>query len=791
MTADRIVEAARRYGSVLDQACASACERMWRRDGYSDFEVREGYEELWKLSGGEDLAYDRPSIGLHYALWYHLQRTHLLVRGLIPLLTGRGGSWTIYDIGCGTGATAWATAVIIQAGRDSRVAIPRVRVYGWDTSPFMIGAADRLWSALPVKLRSHFTPINKLGSWDNRQPDGAFAHSEELVVCSYLLNASDHLHLRELDAGLTRFSDLVGAERLLLLSPRKKAELADALQNRNWSSHPQFTPQPRDVWTGKPRRVARLRDSLLRSLEIQSPPPSWSPRSSPDYRLLIRTPHELYPILSQWAELNDEQNRAAKPSRRLAALIGPAGSGKSVVLVERIVRLIESARRHEPAPLILVTSFNKRMVAQLIQWTRERICFSNTVFIDAEEGILDNGDWIVRARNDCGVTATVRFLNRDKLPTRVWRRPPANLKLFEESPILPRFVAEGYSDEFLKSELELIVYGLEVMNHENYIDPNKTPRPGRRHPLRREQRIQMWPHLIAEAQFEKNPFLYRRMVAWCWNRSALTSGVRIPLQSDFKGLTHVFVDEVQDMTRADIRLLAHTPPIPQQLFVTGDSAQALRTHGISPRPHINGARWEVLKLAGSYRLPALVCAALEGLANYVLDDQVSRRAGGHGAVPHVSRAATPGPRPIIVNGTDLNSIGEAMKMMRGFVGRSDRSEHTWSIVDEVSSASTLCASLDVDKGGTSVQRCSMLEYKGLELPLVLFPTDVRPPLACGDAVPEWVYTALTRARGVLMIAVFPEATSEPVAKALRSLDRDHLMFWDEEASHAWTVMTET
>ncbi len=790
MTTERVVEAARRYGPILDNACTTACESIWRAGGYSDFELREGYKELWRLSEGQDLAYDRPSIGLHYALWYHLQRTHLLIRGLLPLLVDSQSPLTIYDVGSGTGATAWAAAVIVQSCKEANVDVPGVRVYGCDTSPFMLETSDRLWSALPSELTSRFTPENLLGSWSEYQRDSE--NTRKLVVCSFLLNASDQQYLNDIDSSLTRFADRVGAERLLMLLSANKAHLGAALRrNRNWQRQSSVRTCP-DIWNGRIDRVADLRRSLLQSIGKVSRDPVWTyGRSSLGY--YVRTAGELFSHKLTWFELNEEQDRWATPTESTCtALVGPAGSGKSVVLVEQLVRIIESARLEFPR--ILVTSFNKQMVEQLIRWTRERIKLSSAGLVDGgENGIPGEAHWDMTVKNAYQVVATIWFRNRDKLPTQVWKQPPPGLELLK-GPITavrtadssPQKMASNWMyRDFLENELELVLYGMEAMDYDKYVDSSRLERSGRPR-LGRGGRPLLWPYLVAQSNAitPHNTYLHRRMAAWRHNEETLKKGERIALQRPFENVTHVFVDEVQDMTRADIRLLAHTLPNRRRLFVTGDTTQALHTHGINPRPRIAGANWRVRRLYGTYRLPALLSSALASLASSIRDDQVRRGADEEGAVPHVCRTAVPGPRPIVVSGDHPADLAQAMEMMQCFVPEDYQLAATWHVVHERGSSEALYDSLGGTEAG--LYKCSMLAFKGLEMPLVLFPTDVRPP--SGKSVPEWVYTALTRAKGVLMIAVRPEGTLQSVAEALGLLDCDQLMFWNQQAKDAWQTM---
>lgn len=800
MSLERIAEAARSYRPILDKACATACADMWREGDYSDFELREGYKELWKLSEGQDLAYDRPSIGLHYALWYHLQRTHLLIRGLLPLLAHSQTPLTIYDVGCGTGATAWAAAVIAQSCRDANVDVPRVRLHGCDTSPFMLEASDRLWLALPDELTSHFTPENQLRSWSEYRPDED--NRSKLVVASYLLNASDQRYLKEIEGSLTRFADGVGAKRLLMLLPSNKAHLAEALrQNRSWQRQTGFRAFPY-IWEGRIDNVANLRKSLLQSIRrISSRDPVWANRGS-NYRYFARTTGELFKPRVAWLELNDEQDKCANPTETTyTALVGPAGSGKSVVLVERLVRVIESATLE--APRILVTSFNKGMVEQLIKWISERIDGSDSdMKIVVTRRVLGEADCDMAVKNAYQANAKIWFRNRDKLPTQVWKKPTQELELLRGPAAAARISdskplkgSKWIGRDFLANELELVLYGMEAMDYDTYVDSSKLARRGRPR-LGRGQRALLWPYIIAYSNLRTphNRYLRRRMRAWRYNEQALNRGERIALQETFRDVTHVFVDEVQDMTRADIRLLAHTLSNRKRLFVTGDSAQALHTHGINPLRGIAHTRWRIHRLYGSYRLPALMSSVLAEPARSILDDQVRRGADGEGGVPDLCRTAVPGPRPVVVSGDHADEIAQAMERMRCFVPEDivpmdNQLTLTWHIVHEQGSSGKLYDLLD--RTDTRVRKCSMLTVKGLELPLVILPTDVRPP--SGKSVPEWVYTALTRANGVLMIAVHPEDTLPSVAEVLRLLDTDKLntdklMFWDQAAKDAWHEM---
>lgn len=62
-----------RFAPIVDEAVARACDELIldQPNAWSEWEVAQGLEDLLALSSGGDCAYDRPSIGVSYALWYH------------------------------------------------------------------------------------------------------------------------------------------------------------------------------------------------------------------------------------------------------------------------------------------------------------------------------------------------------------------------------------------------------------------------------------------------------------------------------------------------------------------------------------------------------------------------------------------------------------------------------------------------------------------------------------------------------------------------------------------------
>ena len=813
MVNDELIDTLQAYGPILEKTCVKACKQMLDNGDWSEFELQEGYQEIWRLSQGRDLAYDRPSIGVHYALWYHLQRTHYLIRALTPLLRDRQAPIAIYDAGCGTGAAAWAAATVAAGLSDAGHQVPPVSVFGKDTSPFMLQAAESLWTRLAKNMPADVRVNHSLGSWTN-PPISLQRHEDILVVCAFLLNSSDKRYLNELSKHLSQVYDKIGARRLLMVSPSSKHHLATALYpGAQWETIP-LKPL-NNLWNGKISKLGALRNELLASIDQNSRwLPSWSVTTKPNFLLLERrletlTDSAILPTAStrrSSAEpstssghdtsvniLDKKQDKAAEPADQLTYVVGAAGSGKSLVLCERVVRLMERARAGEPVNA-LITTFNKALVNQLFDWIEERIlCSSDGLTITDSQRGHDQGDQYLTVSNAFQVTSSIRLLNRDRLPTRIWQEPAESVAVLRSAPKLDSATTlVGHNsdtfeveEDFLARELELIVLGMERLDEVDYVDPQKTPRRGRKTPLTRVQRIALWPQLASKmsATTGPYPFLRRRLAALRHYQPALTTRMALELREGVGPFTHVFVDEAQDMTRADLRLLVRTARRPQGFFAAGDTTQALHTAGLSPRPEIEGTNWRIHELSGSYRLPALVCEALQPLANEILREQSE----AVGAIPEVRRSAVPGPRPVVVNAKRIDQMAAALRTMSRFISQSKSMPPVWSVICEPP-GKTHPLMTTLKQCGVEARCESMLRIKGLELPLVIFPTDAAPPF--DDATAEWAYTALTRSTCVVVIAVSPE-TSPEVAGALRHIDpsREQLMYWDESARSAWDEMT--
>ncbi len=374
------------YAGVLDSAVGRACDRLISERGatWSSWEVAEGLEDLLALSDDRDCAYDRPSIGVSYALWYHGARTHEAVRALAPWVVGAAEPLRIVDVGCGTGATACAVAVLMAALAEANDLRPaEVVIHAADSSPFMVAVATRIFDEVrafvgqgPDRLEVSF----QTASWTDFRPPAS--DTRPLIVGGYLFDHSDTRHVDELAKRFVRLGDDLDARGAVLFTAPTKRQMLDQavtkLESLGWARRSVELAPP--AWSGSLSQCHDVRGRWYASTGAVRPalfrkPPTWASPASPVVRAVERL-GAVRDTLFDGAEasllLDDEQDEAARPDDHPTVVVGAAGSGKSRVLAERVVRALETARP-SATPLILVTAFNKSMVDQLAEWVEERM----------------------------------------------------------------------------------------------------------------------------------------------------------------------------------------------------------------------------------------------------------------------------------------------------------------------------------------------------------------------------------------------------------------------------------
>src|ERR1700741_5503184 len=80
------------------------------------YDTKSTGKELWLLGGGEDLCYDRPTIGFTYSLWFQPKRRNTGRKYFTDLIyeSRLENSIEIFDLGAGTGAVLWAVGLVVS-----------------------------------------------------------------------------------------------------------------------------------------------------------------------------------------------------------------------------------------------------------------------------------------------------------------------------------------------------------------------------------------------------------------------------------------------------------------------------------------------------------------------------------------------------------------------------------------------------------------------------------------------------------------------------------------------------
>lgn len=786
----------------LESALVHALDPGFKRVARaSEHERACAFADLLELARGGDAMYDRPTVGVMYAGWYHARRMHDAVRHLAHLLLERPDDVTVIDFGAGTGAAAWACMAIERARVDLGGPHRRVRVVGLESSVPMARAGQEMWERLSeselmkgvdVAARWQLSGIHTI-------PD---SDGWTIGFAGFLFDTSDMGRIEVLGRTLAESATAAECERLVMLTSVKKAPVLNlaaraAEATGVWAAEVAARVTG-TLWRGDIDHLGTVRRGTVspnwppatRQQAMRPPPWNYGQVMSSVLRAIAPASNASLPLGASPSTLllDEAQRAAARPDQRLTAVIGSAGSGKSRVLIERLFGTLASGRRGNELS-VLVTTFNVDMIEQLAEWFGEGA------------GQLGRGVVARRQRGDITFRADgawqVRFINWDKVPSRLFGIRTATrrseVEAFEqrlqrtsaqEQDLIDRW--EWLDASFLASELARVVYGQGAIDEEAYV---ACARRGRPHDIQRHHRPLIWQLLMS-------------------GRSTTYIDVRVEMlrlarlgTSQKNRFDHIFVDECQDFAPADFQVLDSLLNDPRGLVVAGDETQAMNLGVGHARPgSVRKARWRVHHLEGSYRLPIRICEAVAPLAQAILAGQVVQRGVTNGAMsdatddddvaatdivlPVAVKTATLGVRPIIVCGSVsavTNQIGEIVESYRELLTPpvalrpvATVAEHDEVMIDVVQRLKRL----GVLQPDLDIERSTMRKIKGLERPLVLWSTGADIPPT--GALAEWIYTILTRTTNLLVIALSQRTTDE-VRQVVAQLDPNRLLFWTEEA----------
>lgn len=781
--------------SELTERLAPAAAEMAKR--WRPYEREKAFEQTVNLGEGRDCNYDRPTVGVAYATWYMPRRIQDATRLLAPLvLEWKAKELCIADLGCGTGATWWACRAIVNAMRTVGRKPPLIRIIGCDISLQMLRLADDVWSALTPASRKGVEVEARLSSWTHLSglPQGS------VIVASYLMDQSDKYRVEEVGEAMRRLADKIRSENILIVGASNKRAitnqgLAEIVANDPaWSVSTEVSV--RQVWAGEIPALARIRQVFasgctgVTSRLSQRAIPTWTPDGA-DFRFLKRSAFNtlLHDDDQMSLVLDERQDKAATPDERMTAILGSAGSGKSRVLAERLARTVHldlSKKKEERK--YLVTCFNKEVRWQLQKWFLDRMTrdpkFGNQVHhLSGSEYVIVAGliriefvtwDAVITRQfelrgNPSAESETVMKQIIDK-----WaKKEPRNESWLAENPwITPKFVMQ---------EIKRVVYGLGALTEDKYVSVTRTGRP----PLPKrgpDVRRNLWRLLDSNNREEM------------WVDRRIKALAKVDRGSRPKAYDRVFLDECQDFTQADFKILESLTKEVKALVVCGDGTQAMNTgSGYFRPPSVGGARWEIHTLEGSYRLPIRICEAIEPIAQAIQslrhhqrgESQVAEEDLDDIMLPRSVKSAVLGVRPILISANSEQQLSqhlyEVMLHYRDFVIL-ERDRPSVVNADNIDTQlKTIVATMACHEGlDYRVENSSMLKIKGLERPFILWSTKFDSSSVPGSATYEWIYTILTRSTRVLVI-ILNTFTPKDIQALLGRMRRECLLFWDELA----------
>ncbi len=828
----------------LDQAIAAAArERFEQLQQLPNlpYDIRKATDEAWGLSIGKDLRYDRPSTGMLYGLWYHPQRvTTCLPQVLDSLLDANlDVPLVVFDLGAGTGAFQWAVALCAAAIQELAPARQHaIHIVNVDSSAIMLTHLEDLWSAFRQNLPAVADHVSHEISINSYSAASSITTEQIWITASYLFDHTD-----KVKDVVDEFSKLIKQAKpsrvLLSTSSHKGAEYLPSIRkmvmaqtDRKYveqaSLHGDFFNGPLPAvnafrgslatYAGYPHRIgtnARWKSTYHRNLTLVA--------AQTELAVATKATHvelEMFrPELPQRTKLvlSAEQEDACKLGAQSIGIFGSAGSGKSVILSERIKRLVEE-QDYDFKLRILVTTFNKKLVTDVLcRWLIELLDPTRIY-----HGSATDGSASISFKSRDGKRSgkpNIQLYNFDKLPTRIGK--VGNLSQSSTS-LIGSNSPSGYEQElqkrinasvdsirdrlgeygtsysavkhvlnarYVEEDLHRMVYGKSYTTEQTFMQGERS---GRRLDKDAAPRRVLWATIQdfkqCCARDGKETFLDRR--------ATLRD---LCQQEKFRNIfTHIFVDELQDCGDTDFEIFFSLIQDPNNLCVTGDLAQAvhLGKSSSSYLPRYNHffddghpadkvqeqSNWKYTVLQGSFRLPFRISEALIPLSQSIATKRsssgsVDKDEDGKAmevVLQHPYKGSPPGVRIIIVAAPTSEAMAEKIISIRSVYCRgADTIGFDESAPIIMQHDEDLQAALSLL--GTTAETDTILRLKGLEYSFVIWST--RAPITSEEDFLEYAYTILTRSSGMAVIALFPDP-SAGVKEVLATFHPDEIILWD-------------
>lgn len=809
MTLENIYSHISLLKDILDNAIKLAASNYYRKhknDSNFLFDVKETSKECYLLSRGADLCYDRPSIGFSYSLWYQGRRVNSFLKYLSQAIfeARNEKSITIYDLGAGTGAIQWACAAVISSFKKYNAKAPILKIINIDTSAFMLDYNRLyLWPALESSLpnlQDIIVPSYVVNSWSSDVDE--FKGTNSWVTASYLF---DHTENSEnLKKDFKKLIEKIKPSKILLTSSFNKREytkeIAKELEQNNYSN----TEVNSDlIYNGNMIATVSIRNWFNNNAGCNfQGRPTWNENSiygvicssnSPMFNLFSTdnsTSVNLYNpplVVRRDIVLNETQSEAAKNDNKPTIIVGPAGCGKSVVITQRVLNLIEDKIKTNEInkTRILLTTFNKELKGYLLSWIKDLLDSKNITYaLNQSYGLKTEGSDYVN----------VFIMHFDILPTRLWKpifgvAPPFNDTLIFESKLLIRaqeaitsikvlekITTNDYDNvlnpEYILDEYNRVIYGQNYTKIDVFLKSIRKGRPTLNYnSVRRRllfKTVQKFLEII-ENNNESSIITRRHKLLKELNKRKS------------KGyFTHIFVDEFQDCTQSDYNIFYSLLNDPNSLVIAGDFAQAVHLGRVADVPRANSSNGERMrnrvtqKLDGSYRLPYRISEAIKPLSELINKVQE----GADIITPY--KGAPPGARPILVFAE--NSCELASKLLN--IAKSFQAFDVVSLTHPFTNKITILEKdrnitreLNILRSGIA-NTDTILRLKGLEKKLIVWSTNTK--ISHSEEIKNFVYTIFTRTSGLLVIAMFNDIQSE-YKEIIKSLRKDRIILWDNDS----------
>jgi DNA helicase-2/ATP-dependent DNA helicase PcrA len=791
---------------ILDEIIYNAAYSYWRKhktQANFAYDLDQCQKESYKLSKGEDLCYDRPNTGFVYSLWYQARRINTFLSLFSKKIVKSSDTRiTIFDLGAGTGAVQLAVGLIIvgmeQLGFKN---IPQISMVNIDSSPIMLNYGKLyIWNEFQKKYaatlkRTAFKSDYAVNSWNRNATEKV---TNVWISASYLFDITDKLE--ETAKDFQKIIDTYEPRKVFLLtsSQSKKETLLNhvegALNKKGYLSS-KFNNSSLLI-NGYLSKVNRFRKELNSAYAAfgLGRAASWRdnsytgiafelPQKELSFGEIINEPIDLYnPPIKNRTEilLSGEQKKAANHFTTPSIIIGPAGSGKSIVVSEKVAEIVKY-RKYDPKLKILVTSFNKMLIQKLGDWIEELLDSSKI------KRTVDkySGDQATKIFFNGSATANIRILHFDLLPTRI-----GDMRFQIQHDAYHRQKIEEYATDllsnttgltksqkavladadFLLEEYKRIFYGLGISNRDEYLNVD---RKGRWKVLGKQQREYVFSvirnYAIYVYKNKKDSFTIAR-------KKFLNKLKEGRVKESFE---YIFVDEFQDCTRADFQIfwnLFHNSDYIDNLTIAGDLAQSIHIGKSAQIPRDSDMkRRQYFYLTGSYRLPQRISEAIMSLSENILD----RFEGNNGAAKIAPvKGAPPGARPIVIYGRDEASLVKKLIEVWNTYQCFD--------LDEITILESDLDLFNALNNKLTRKTDTILKLKGLEKKCILWST--RRPIEDSKETHEFVYTILTRTSAVLIIALFDNTVSY-YKEILKLLDKEKLIFWDQETAEQYYEFT--